>query len=173
MSKDKRARRNNAQKEDSMTTETATAVVHESKKVKAITGEGVKSEVQKVDAKFGSVEGSINYPRVTALTVAGALLIAQAHKLTKDGPNDKDGKPTEVEMTDEEKFLKYFNAGYDAAMRITARNELAVLIEGPEKQINAVALRIAKIKGLEGTEEDMIKKVKALPEFATLVAVMS
>lgn len=145
--------------------------VHESKKVKAITAEGVKVETQTVDAKFGTVEGSITYPRLTALTPAGALAMASAQKLTKDGP-EVDGKPTEVEMPDEEKFLKYFNAGYDAAMRITARNELAVLIEGPEKQINAIALRIAKVKGFEGTDEEMVKKVKALPEFATLIAVM-
>lgn len=158
---------------DEKTTETA-SVVHESKKVKSVQADGVNVEVQQVDAKFGSVSGSINYPRCTALTPAGALAMASSLPLTHTVEKTVDGKTTEVEepLSDEAKFLKFFNAGYDAAMRLTARNELAVLIEGPEKQINAVALRIAKIRNFEGTEEEMIKKVKALPEFATLVAVL-
>lgn len=180
MAKGYRAKRNKAHKGDSMTdeqkTDTPTATVHESKKVKAVAGpaEDVKVETQKVDAKFGNVEGSINYPRVTALSPAGALLIAASQPLTKTVTKTVDGKETEVDepLSDTDKFLKYFNAGYDAAMRITARNELAVLIEGPEKQIDMVAKRIAKIKFGDDSEES-VKKVRALPEFASLVAVMS
>lgn len=151
---------------------TENVTVHESKRVKAVTNAGVTVETQTVDAKFGTVSGSITYPRCIATTPDGALALANSQPLTKDGPLDKDGKPTEVAMSDTEKFLKYFNAGYDAAARITARNELAVLIEGPEKQINSVAARIAKIKFGDDSVEN-IAKVKALPEFSTLVAVMS
>lgn len=149
-----------------------TVTVHESKKVKPVVNDGVTVEVQKVDATFGKVSGSITYPRCTATTPDGALALANSQPLMKDGPKDADGNVTEVPQTDTEKFLKYFNAGYDAAMRITARNELAVLIEGPEKQIAAVAGRIAKIRFGDDSDEN-VKKVRALPEFASLLALMS
>lgn len=177
MSKAHRTKRNNApSKSGDNMAEVATEVktVHESKKVKPITADGVKTETQQVDATFGKVEGSISYPRATALTVAGALEMAKAQNLTKTEKVTVDGKETEKEvpLTDEEKFLKYFNAGYDATMRLTARNELAVIVEGPEKQINAIASRIAKSKYGDDSDEN-IAKVKALPEFTALVAVMS
>ena len=174
MSKTSRMKRSNSatsRKEDNMADAVDNKPVHESKKVKAVTHDGVKVETQTVDAKFGGVEGSINYLRATALTPEGALAMAGSQGITKT-VKDKDGNDTEVQLTDEEKFLKYFNAGYDAAMRITARNELAVIVEGPEKQINAIALRIGKHRGITGTDEEIIKGAKALPGFDTLLQLM-
>lgn len=157
-----------------MADETAVKPVHESKRVKAVVNDGVKVETQTVDAKFGTVEGSITYPRCTALTPDGALAMAASLGLTKTVTKIVDGKDVETEekLDDQDAFLKYFNAGYDSAMRLTARNELAVAIEGPEKQINAVASRIAKLKFGDDSEEN-IKKVRALPEFNSLVTLMS
>lgn len=179
MSKSFRTRGNNSsvkpQRRTTMADETTTKPVHESKRVKAVVNDGVKVETQTVDAKFGTVEGSITYPRCTATTPDGALAMAASLGLTKTvETKNADGTVTEseVKLDDQDAFLKYFNAGYDSAMRLTARNELAVAIEGPEKQINAVASRIAKLKFGDDSEEN-IKKVRALPEFNSLVTLMS
>lgn len=177
MSKQFRSRRNgsayttkeDSQMADAVATETP---VHESKKVKAVEFKSPtdgETSTQKVDAKFGNVEGSITYPRNVAKTIQGAIAIVQSLGLKKTVGEGDSAK--EVPMEDQEAVLKFFNAGYDASQRLTARNELAVLIEGPEKQIDAIAKRIAKFKFGEDSEE-AIKKVKALPEFNSLVAMM-
>lgn len=147
------------------------STVSVSRKIKPVETPGVTSTPQLVEATFGKVEGKIVYPRNVATTADGALAMADALGYTKTVKNEK-GEDVEQKLDSVEAFLKVFNSGYDAGARITARNELAVVIEGPEKQLNAVASRIAKIK-YGNDDEASIAKVKALPEFASLVAVMS